>query len=140
MAHRFAMTRRVTFAETDMAGILHFSNYFRYMEETEHAFFRSLGFQVHACEQSGAWGWARRNASCDYQRPLRYEDEVELQLTVKEKRSKALVYEVRFVLDGELAAQGELTAVCVEKGPDGRLRAAEMPAVVAAAIDVAPLT
>ena len=140
MAHRFSMTRRVTFAETDMAGILHFSNYFRYMEETEHAFFRSLGFQVHACERSGAWGWARRNASCDYQRPLRYEDEVELQLTVKEKRSKALVYEVRFVLGGELAARGELTAVCVEKGPDGRLRAAEMPAAVAAAIDVAPLT
>ena len=63
MAHSFSMTRSVTFAETDMAGILHFSNYFRYMEEAEHAFFRSLGFRVHACERSGAWGWARRNAA-----------------------------------------------------------------------------
>lgn len=140
MVHSFSMTRRVTFAETDMAGILHFSNYFRYMEETEHAFFRSLGFRVHSCEKSGAWGWARRNASCDYQRPLRYEDEVELQLTVKEKRTKAFVYQVRFVLDGDEVARGELTAVCVEKGPDGKLRAAEMPAAVAAAIDAAPLT
>ena len=43
MAHAFTMQRRVEFAETDMAGILHFSNYFRFMESVEHAFFRSLG-------------------------------------------------------------------------------------------------
>ena len=140
MAHSFSMTRRVTFAETDMAGILHFSNYFRYMEEVEHAFFRSLGFQVHSCQASGAWGWARRNATCDYQRPLRYEDEVDLQLSVKEVRSKAIVYQVRFVLADAEVARGELTAVCVEKAPDGNLRAAEMPAAVAAAVRPAPLT
>jgi len=140
MAPNFTMTRRVTFAETDMAGILHFSNYFRYMEETEHAYFRSLGFQVHSCEKSGAWGWARRGASCDYQRPLRYEDEVELQLHVKEKRSKAIVYQVRFVLDDVEVARGELTAVCVEKAADGSLRGAAIPPAVDAAIQASPLT
>ena len=110
------------------------------MEETEHAFFRSLGFQVHACKKSGAWGWARRNASCDYRRPLRYEDEVEMQLRVREMRSKAIVYAFRFVLDGEEVAQGELTVVCVEKAEDGSLRGAAIPPAVAEAIQVAPLT
>lgn len=138
MAHSFTMTRSVTFAETDMAGILHFSNYFRYMEETEHAFFRSLGFRVQECKRSGVWGWARRSASCDYQRPLRYEDEVELRLLVKEKRSKALVYQTRFLLDGVEVARGEVTAVCVAKTEDGQLRATEMPAVVDAAVEAAP--
>ena len=139
MAHSYTTTRRVTFAETDLAGILHFSNYFRYMEEAEHAFFRSLGFRVHLCERSGAWGWARRNASCDYRRPLRYEDEVELRLLVKEKRKKALVYQVRFVLDGAEVARGEVTAVCVAKADDGQLRAAEIPAAVDAAVEAAPV-
>jgi len=138
MAHRFTMTRRVTFAETDMAGILHFSNYFRFMEEAEHAFFRSLGFRVHLCERSGAWGWARRNASCDYRRPLRYEDEVELQLLVKEKRDKALVYQVRFALEGQEVARGEVTAVCVAEAADGQLRAAAIPPAVDAAVEAAP--
>ena len=138
MAHSYTTTRRVTFAETDLAGILHFSNYFRYMEEAEHAFFRSLGFRVHSCERSGAWGWARRSASCDYQRPLRYEDEVELRLRVKEKRKKALVYQVRFVLDGAEVARGEVIAVCVAKAEDGQLRAAEIPAAVDAAVEAAP--
>ena len=46
MAHEFTLTRRVEFSETDMAGIVHFSNFFRFMESAEHAFFRSLGFSV----------------------------------------------------------------------------------------------
>ena len=48
MAYEYKMTRRIEFAETDMAGIVHFSNFFRMMEATEHAFFRSLGLSIHA--------------------------------------------------------------------------------------------
>ena len=33
--YQFRQTRRVQFAETDLAGIVHFSNFFRYMEEAE---------------------------------------------------------------------------------------------------------
>ncbi len=32
MAHEFRTTRRVAFSETDMAGIVHFANFFRFME------------------------------------------------------------------------------------------------------------
>ena len=42
----FSIRRRVQFAETDLAGIAHFSNFVRWMEETEHAFFRSLGMSI----------------------------------------------------------------------------------------------
>ena len=142
MAFEFRMPRRVQFAETDMAGILHFSNYFRYMEEVEHAFFRSLGFRVHGDTRTGTFGWARRAATCDYQRPLRYEDEVELHLLVRSKSSRAIVYETRFLLagpDGPVeVARGTITAVCVAKSDDGGLRAVAMPSEVDAAIDVAP--
>ena len=46
MAYEFKAIRRVEFAETDMAGIVHYSNFFRYMETAEHGFFRSLGLSV----------------------------------------------------------------------------------------------
>ena len=46
MAAEFSISRRVQFAETDMAGVVHFSNYFRWMEEVEHAFFRAVGLSV----------------------------------------------------------------------------------------------
>ncbi|MEQ2009187.1 MAG: acyl-CoA thioesterase, partial [Limisphaerales bacterium] len=46
MASEFKALRRVEFSETDMAGIVHYSNFFKYMETAEHAFFRSLGFSI----------------------------------------------------------------------------------------------
>ena len=46
-SYSFEFQRRVEFHETDLAGIVHFSNFFRYMEDCEHAFYRSLGYSVH---------------------------------------------------------------------------------------------
>src|SRR4051794_36919111 len=92
MPHEFKMIRRVEFAETDLAGIMHFSNFFRMMEATEHAFFRSLGFSIHEQQADAAIGWPRVSASCEYQRPLRFEEEVEIHLIVAEVRPRSIRY------------------------------------------------
>jgi len=96
MPSEFRLRRRVEFAETDLAGIMHFSNYFRYMEAAEHAFFRSLGFSIHSVGADRVIGWPRVRAECEYRRPLRFEDEVEIHLMVREKQSRSLVYEFVF--------------------------------------------
>ena len=46
MSEPFRVTRRVEFGDTDMAGIVHFSNFFRYMESAETAFLRARGLSV----------------------------------------------------------------------------------------------
>src|SRR5580704_13662426 len=95
MAYGFKTTRRVEFSDTDMAGIMHYSNFFRFMETAEHGFFRSLGLSIiHAGDPPV--GWPRVHARCDYKSPLRFEDEVEIHLLVSEKKSKALSYIFRF--------------------------------------------
>ena len=124
-----------------MAGIVHYSNFFRYMESAEHAFFRSLGFSIVTREVDPPVGWPRVHASCDYMAPLRFEDEFEIQLLVTEKKSKSLTYEFRFrKMDGDASveiARGALTVVCVRhKG--NRMKAATIPEAIAAKIDVAP--
>ena len=143
MPHDFTASRTVEFHETDMAGIVHFSNFFRWMESTEHAFFRSLGLSVHAHEGEAMSGWARVHASCDYQAPLRYQDEVEVRLAVREKRPSAITYEFLFTRVAPAprvpAARGRLTAVCVSRGAgDERMRAVPMPEEVARLVEVAP--
>ena len=72
MAHEYELRRRIDFFETDMAGIVHFSNFFRFMESTEHEFFRSLGLSLHVDDGERMYGWARVHASCDYLRPAHY--------------------------------------------------------------------
>jgi YbgC/YbaW family acyl-CoA thioester hydrolase len=112
MPTEFSIMRRVQFAETDMAGIVHFSTYFRMMEEVEHAFFRSVGLSVAMQHDGMHIGWPRVATSCEYAGPMRFEDEVELKLRVTRIGEKSFSYEVDFILDGKRIAQGKLTSVC----------------------------
>jgi len=142
MAYEFKAVRRVEFAETDMAGIMHYSNYFDFMETTEHAFFRSLGFSIYSDKTEPWEGWPRVHAECDFQAPLRFEDEVETHLLVSEKKSKSLTYVFNFrKLNASPpleVARGAMTVVYVRHGPDGKMAACAMPRSVAAKIQVAP--
>lgn len=141
MAYEFKLIHRVEFAETDMAGIVHFSNFFRMMEKTEHAFFRSLGFSIHGHEAGQTTGWPRVSVACDYLRPLRFEDEVEIHLLVEEVRSRSIRYQFVFRKVGDSAevARGQIAAVCaaVEKGT-GKLAAVPIPPEIRTQISAAP--
>lgn len=142
MAHHFTCIERVQFCETDMAGIVHFSNFFRYMERVEHAFFRSLGFSIvdQPVENEERVGWPRVHASCDYMSPLFVEEEFECELIVEEVRSKVVRHIIRFwKLDGTLAAEGRITAACVRKDPtSGQMKAVVIPQRFRDKIEAAP--
>ncbi len=140
MAYDFKIQRRVEFSETDMAGIVHYSNFFKYMESAEHAFYRALGHSVVMKDVDPPLGWPRVHAECDYFKPLRFEDLVEVHMLVKEKKNKSLTYMFRFYkLNGtrEEIARGSLTVVCVAH-IDGTMRAVEMPKELAEKIEIAP--
>jgi YbgC/YbaW family acyl-CoA thioester hydrolase len=141
MAYDLKITRRVEFSETDMAGIVHYSNFFRYMEVAEHEFFRSLGFSVVTRQVDPPVGWPRVHARCDYFQPLRFEDEIEIHMFVTEKKSKALSYLFKFrKLNANPhieVARGSLTVVCVTH-QHGKMSATSIPKVLADKIEVAP--
>ena len=142
MPYEFKAVRRVEFSETDMAGLMHYSNYFRFMETAEHGFFRSLGMSIFMARQDPPLGWPRVHASCDFKLPLRFEDEVEIHLLVSEKKSKSLSYLFKFrklnAAPPVEAARGSLTVVCVGCEADGQMRARTIPAHVADLIQTAP--
>src|SRR5947207_2194338 len=96
MPYEFKTVQVVEFADTDMAGIVHFANCFLYMEVTEHAFLRSLGLSVHMRDGGRTIGMPRVSATCDFQQPLRFEDRVEVHLRVREKKKKSLTYDFIF--------------------------------------------
>src|SRR5689334_12708541 len=142
MAYEFKVTRRVEFSETDMAGIMHYSNYFRFMETAEHGFYRSLGFSVVLQHHNPPLGFPRVHADCDFKRPLRFEDLVEVQLLVQEKKSKTITYSFRFrnlsASPNEEVARGTVTIVCVAIHAHGKMSAIAIPHEIADKIKVAP--
>ena len=114
----FELPRRVEFNETDMAGIAHFANFFRWMEATEHAFVRSLGHDVHRNDDRGMFGFARVHAECDYRAPLRYPEPFVVRLAVFETGTRTVDYEFAFVRGGgadEEVARGRLRVIAVAR-------------------------
>lgn len=143
MTYEFRLRRRVEFYETDMAGIVHFANFFKYMETCEHAFARSLGTIVHPGENEdgGVIGWPRVHAECDYRRPLKYDEEFEIHLLVREKKERAIHFDFHFWKVGEQAdrplARGKLVVVSVGRIL-GEVKSIPVPAAYADKLTVAP--
>ncbi|MEM6676034.1 MAG: thioesterase family protein [Planctomycetota bacterium] len=140
MHSEYRTTLRVEFADTDMAGIAHFANFFRWMEEVEHEFFRSFGETVH---DASAYGFVRAHASCDYRRPARYADLLDVRLVVERKTAKALHYRFEFSAPDaggepkDLLAIGRLEVVCVTRDePGGPLRSTDIPRPIADRLEV----
>ena len=142
MACEFKFIRTIEFSETDMAGIVHFSNYCKYMESAEHRFFQSIGFSIVTSNLDPPIGWPRVHTSFDFKKPLRFEDEIEIHLLVAELRSKSIAYQLRIrKLNGnmpELAATGTMTVVCVSIADRKAMKACTIPKDIASKIEVAP--
>jgi len=106
----FTLHRRVNFYEVDQAGIVHFSNYFRYMEEAEYGFWRSAGVSL---EPTPDYGFPRVAASFDYHAPLRFDDAVAVRLQIAHIGRTSLRYACHITRGDTRIATGTMTLVCV---------------------------
>ena len=128
MTAHFVTTRRVEFADTDMAGIIHFANYYHYMEEAEHTFFRSLGFSVMQPQPEGSViGWPRVSASCSFEVPAYFEDELQVRLRIERVGAKSLNFVIEFWRGETRLAHGRLKTVCCLCGPRQPLKSIRIP-------------
>jgi acyl-CoA thioester hydrolase len=128
MATPFRTSRRIEFVDTDMAGIVHFSNFFRFMESAEVDFLRSLGLSVSMRTAEGQWiGFPRVAASCDFLRPAKFLDVLDITVRVESIGLKSVAYQFEFALGGELIARGRITAVCCRTVGEHQLESLVIP-------------
>lgn len=139
MPSTFRLTRRVAFSETDAAGIVHFSHFFRYMEDAEHAMLRDLGLSVHQNIGDDVAGFPRVSAACDYKKPLRFEEVFTVDVFVAAKTGKAVTYGFTFRKGDETEpiATGTLKVVyAIKPAGAGRFKAAKLPPQIDQALTV----
>jgi len=127
MHARFTHTRRVRFSDTDVAGIVHFANFYRFMEEAEHEWFRSLGMKIMDQGPEKTFGWPRVRASCAFESPAFYDDLIEIDLGVVRVGARSLTLSFRFRRGEQLLATGELKTVYCRCGPGGKFESADIP-------------
>jgi YbgC/YbaW family acyl-CoA thioester hydrolase len=122
-AKPFVHRRRVEFAETDMAGQVHFTQFFRYMEEAEHALWRAAGMSITGM----GYGFPRVAATFDFHSPLRFEDEVEVAIQIAAVTRSTIRYACIINKGETKVATGSMTIACVERRPGDAMKAVEIP-------------
>jgi len=122
----FRTTRRIEFGDTDMAGIVHFANFFRFMEAAETEFLRARGMSVTWREDGGRFGFPRVSAACDYMKPARFEDLLDVDVTLEKIGAKSLTYRFDFSRNGDLIAVGRITSVFCRELPGHGLESLEI--------------
>jgi acyl-CoA thioester hydrolase len=127
--------RRVNFYETDAAGIVHFSWFFRYMEEAEHALWREAGISIAA--PGSEVGWPRVSAAFNYYRPLRFEEEFDVWLRIAEISEKKIRYICELSSGGAKVAVGTMTTACVSRRPNEPMKSIPIPSDISARFQVA---
>lgn len=143
MPYEHTSTRRIEFSETDMAGLVHFSNFFKYMETAERDFFEAAGVDLIRTKPGELVGWPRARAECKFSAPLRFGDTIDIHLAVKAVKDRAIDFQFRIFrrnADGSRtqAGKGHMTTILAQLNETGALQSVELPADLRERITEAP--
>ncbi|MGB0743695.1 MAG: acyl-CoA thioesterase [Opitutales bacterium] len=143
MPYEHISTRKVEFSETDMAGLVHFSNFFKYMETAERDFFEAAGVDLIRTKPGELVGWPRARAECKFSAPLRFGDTFDIHIAVKAVKDRAIDFQFRILRRNPDSSRtqcgkGHMTTVLTELTSEGELRSVPLPAHLLARITEAP--
>lgn len=113
---RVTLLRRIEWADTDAAGVYHWSTVFRLVEAAEAVLHDRLAIRDHTFGTT-----PRVHVSCDFRRELAFYDAVRTELAVIEVGTSSVRYAFSLHREGEdePAAEGEMVAVHVTAQPAG---------------------
>ena len=110
MTHSFAI--RVFYEDTDMGGIVYHANYLRYIERARSDWVRRLGNDQNAMRDAGIV-WVVRRTEADYIATARFEDELEVETTIRDLTNVRLIMDQVVRKDGEPIFRAVVTAACM---------------------------
>ncbi|MCS7262401.1 MAG: acyl-CoA thioesterase [Aquificaceae bacterium] len=111
----FLYRRRVQFYETDAQGIVHHSNYFRYLEEARGELLRHLGHPYSLLRERGL-EVVLLSAECEFLKPLAYDCEFEVLLELSHIDRYRFCFDYQLVSEGLLRARGRTKHCVVKEG------------------------
>ncbi len=122
MTHRLNL--RVYYEDTDLAGIVYYANYLKYIERGRTEFVRSLGINQTQLRNDSGIVFAVRRVEADYLVPARFDDELCVLTTVVKVTGARIILRQQVVLDDTLLFDAVVTLVALtETGRPTRLPA-----------------
>lgn len=131
MAHAFGV--RVYYEDTDLAGIVYYANYLKFIERGRTEWVRSLGIDQGALKREEGIVFAVRRVEADYLRPARFDDALVVTTALIEVGGARIVLDQAVERDGERLFTARVVLVCLSEAG----AAARVPAGVRAKLEAA---
>lgn len=116
MTHRF--TCRIYFEDTDLAGIVYYANYLKFIERARGEYVRELGLDQTATKRDTGVVFAVRRVEADYLSPARFDDVIEVRTTPIKASPAQIVLDQSIWRDDRALFQSQVTLVALK--PNGR--------------------
>lgn len=128
----FKRSFRVHWVDTDTAGVMHFSNFFRYFEACEEEFYRSLSLPLTEIRDRFGILLPRVEVHCQYKAACRFDEAIDVTLKIREVQEKTITYDFQVIRQsgGKLAAEGFVKCIAV----NSEWKAVPLPPAVAATV------
>jgi acyl-CoA thioester hydrolase len=126
VTHRFGV--KVYYEDTDLAGIVYYANYLKFIERARTEWVASLGVDQIALKARDGIVFAVRRVEADYLRPAKFGDDLVVETTLQTLGGARIVLEQAITRGGERLFAAVVTLVCLTE--DGH--AARLPAEVRA--------
>ena len=110
-AHMFRT--RVYYEDTDLAGIVYYANYLKFIERARTEWVGALGIDQMALKSGHGIVFAVRRVEADFLRPARFGDDLEVQTVLQSLGGARLVLEQVVLRKGERLFVAVVTLVCL---------------------------
>jgi acyl-CoA thioester hydrolase len=127
-AHRFAL--RVYYEDTDLAGIVYYANYLKFIERGRSEWVRGLGIDQGKLKAETGVVFAVRRVLADYLKPAVYDDALVVETRLQALGNARIDLQQSVLRDTQVLFTAEVTLVCM--GADGK--AARIPQALRAAL------
>jgi len=107
------MKIRVYYEDTDLAGIVYYANYLKYIERGRTEFLRDRGVDQMVLKAETGVVFAVRHLEADYIKPARMDDLLDVTTEVTSAQKARLVMTQEVSRDGELLFKAVVTLVCL---------------------------
>jgi acyl-CoA thioester hydrolase len=111
IAHRFDI--RVYYEDTDLAGIVYYANYLRFIERGRSEWLRSLGIDQTALKRDFGLVFAVRRVEADYLRPAILDDLLTVQTAIVTLSGARIVLDQSVLRGAQVLFSARVTLVCL---------------------------
>lgn len=113
MTHRFPL--RVYYEDTDLAGIVYYANYLKFIERARSEWVRELGIDQAQMKAEGLV-FAVRRVEADYLTPAKFDDELEVVTTMEPGSGVRLIVKQDVMRGKDVLFSAIVTIICMTEG------------------------